>query len=423
MKISFYTLGCKVNQYETAVAIEKFKEKGYEIANFNDVCDVYVINSCSVTNLATRKTRNMVSKTKKMNKEAIVVLMGCYANEGPENNKADIVIGNEEKKDIFTIVEMYSIKVSIVTDISKVKKYSERYVLKKKTNLREYIKIEDGCNNFCTYCIIPYVRGRVRSRNIEEIVKEAENLIKSGAKEIVLTGIEIASYGTDTKTLSLIDVIKKVSSIDKNVNIRLGSLDPRWMQNVDNIKKLAEIKNICNHFHLSLQSLDNNILSRMNRKYTVENIYEIKENLDKYFNNNYSITTDIITGFIDETDEEFLNTYRNLDNLDIFNIHVFKYSKRKYTKASKLSTTVTDEMKKIRSEKLIKLAEKLKNRYLSKYINTKVTVLLEEYKEGYLYGYTNNYIYVKVKGDEKLWGSKQEIELQKIEKNFVLGKI
>ena len=195
------------------------------------------------------------------------------------------------------------------------------------------------------------------------------------------------------------------------------------MQNVDNIKKLAEIKNICNHFHLSLQSLDNNILSRMNRKYTVENIYEIKENLDKYFNNNYSITTDIITGFIDETDEEFLNTYRNLDNLDIFNIHVFKYSKRKYTKASKLSTTVTDEMKKIRSEKLIKLAEKLKNRYLSKYINTKVTVLLEEYKEGYLYGYTNNYIYVKVKGDEKLWGSKQEIELQKIEKNFVLGKI
>lgn len=431
MKVAFYTLGCKVNQYETDLMIKKFLEKKYEVVEFDQKADIYVVNSCSVTNMSTRKTRQMLSRAKKNG--GIVVLAGCYAQELNEKENiiliknVDVIIGNEEKNNIVEIVEDYLKKdkkniVYKISDISKVKKYVQKDKLEKGINIRESVKIEDGCNNFCSYCIIPYVRGRVRSRNIDDIILEIENLVKNGVGEIVLVGIEIASYGIDLNdNISLIDVIERVNKIEGLKRIRLGSIEPRVLID-DVIDRLSKIDKLCPHFHISVQSLDNDVLKRMNRKYTREDIFAIVEKINKKIPDS-AFTCDIIVGFPSETDEEFKNTIEGVKKIKFYEVHVFKYSKRKWTRAAKMENQVDGNIANKRSEELISLANKLKNEYMEKYIGTKQDVLIESYKDGYLYGYTSNYIKVKIKGDRKLWGCLLKIELNSIEEDLILGDI
>ena len=436
MKVAFYTLGCKVNQYETDLMIEQFKENKFEIVDFKEKADVYVINSCSVTNLSTRKSRQAISKAKNLNKKAIVILVGCYTEElNFTENKFklyDLALGNEEKKEIVKHVNEYiktnfkanESKLVVKKDINNVKRYIQKVTVASIKEIRQTIKIEDGCNNFCSYCIIPYTRGRVRSRNLDEIIKEIKNLASKGVKEIVLVGIEIVSYGIDLENnISLIDVIEEINKIDGIERIRLGSLEPRWLTD-ETIERLTKVDKICNHFHISTQSLNNAVLKRMNRKYTKEYILDLTAKLKNKFNN-ISITTDLIVGYINETEEEFKDTCSMVSKIGFNDIHVFKFSKREHTRAYDMETTVTPEMSNLRSKELIKFGSDLKNEYLHNMLNKKYKILVEECKEGYIYGYTSNYIKVKTKGDEKLWGKIVEVELIEIEKgkDLILAKL
>lgn len=438
MTVAFYTLGCKVNQYETNLMIKQFEDNNFKVVNFEEKPDVFVVNSCSVTNLSTRKTRQILSRAKKANDKAIVILVGCYAEEirfsedkKLSNDIFDIVLGNEEKKDIITHLNNFlnsgkivkDKKLFQVADISKVKRYVQSDKLEKGVNvLRESVKIEDGCDNFCSYCIIPYTRGRVRSRNIEDIVSEVENLVKNGTKEIVIVGIEIASYGKDLEDeISLIDVIERINNIEGLERIRLGSIEPRWLTD-SNILRLSKLDKLCNHFHLSVQSLSNTVLKRMNRKYTREYIFDTVDKLRNSFED-LSLTCDIIVGYIDETEEEFSDTMEGAQRIGFSDMHVFKFSKREHTRAYSLDSSVSPSDAHARSEELIDLGNKLKLQFLNNHVHKKMKVLLEEYKDGYLYGYTSNYIRVKVKGDNKLWGKIQELELISLEKDLILGTI
>ncbi len=406
---------------------EKFMDRKYKIVDFNEEADIYVINSCSVTNLSTRKTRQELSKAKKHGK--LVVLCGCYAQEIKDKTdlkNVDIIIGNEEKNDIVDIVESYMKEkkfVFEVSDIANVKKYSQKGSLSQKNTIRESIKIEDGCNNFCSYCIIPYVRGRVRSRNINQIEEEVKNLVKTGVGEIVLVGIEIASYGKDIydEKISLIDVIERINKIEGLKRIRLGSIEPRFLTD-ENILRLSKIDKLCPHFHLSVQSLDNNVLRRMNRKYTREFVLEIVNKLRMYIKD-VALTCDIIVGFPGETEDEFKNTVEAVNEISFYEMHVFKYSKRKWTKAATMENQVDGNVALKRSETLIKIANNNKLKYMQNYLGKNKGVLFESYSNGYLYGYTDNYIKVKVKGEKKLWGTLQKIELCSIEKELMLGKL
>ena len=412
--------------------IKQFKDNGYNIVNFSDKADIYIINSCSVTNMSTRKTRQYLSKAKKQG--GIVVLVGCYAQEIKDNMKisnVNLILGNDEKKEIIKYVEKYlneykkdndnEIKYTI-GDISSIKKYIQKDNLNKGINIRESVKIEDGCNNFCSYCIIPYLRGRVRSRDIKSIKEEVTNLVKSGVKEVVLVGIEIASYGKDlNNTLNLVDVVEEVSKINGLDRIRLGSLEPRVLTD-ENIIRMSNIKKLCPHFHISVQSLDNSVLSRMNRHYTREFLFDRVNTLRKYFND-IAFTCDIIVGFPGETDEEFSNTLDGVKRIGFYELHVFKYSKRKWTSASKMENQVDGNISLKRSEELILLGKKMKKEFMSKYINKKVNVLFESFKDGYLYGYTPNYIKVKVKGDKKLVSSNTCVLIYSINEDYALGKL
>lgn len=431
MKVAFYTLGCKVNQYETDLMMKKFVDQQYEIVDFEEKADVYVINSCSVTNLSTRKTRKYLSKAKKMG--GIVVLAGCYAQEIGEQasiQNVDIVIGNDEKKDIVSLVEDYLKKegktkkvVYKIGDIARSRKYVSSGTLENGRNVRESIKIEDGCDNFCSYCIIPYVRGRVRSRNLDDIILEVKSLVKSGVGEIVLVGIEIASYGKDftDSNINLIDVIEEVSKIDGLKRIRLGSIEPRVLTD-ENIKRLSKIDKLCPHFHISVQSLDNNVLKRMNRKYTREDIFHIVETIRENFENP-AFTCDIIVGFPAETDEEFENTIDGVKRVAFYEVHVFKYSKRKWTMAAKMDNQVDGNIAQKRSEKLITLASNLKREYMEKMLGKKETILIESQNSGYVQGYTPNYVMVKVKSNENLIGKQIKVTLKEIDKDAMFAII
>lgn len=413
---------------------EKFLKSGYEIVDFSQSADVYVVNSCSVTNLSTRKTRQILSRARHAG--GIVVLCGCYAEEIKDKytqlKNVDVIIGNEQKNEIVDIVKKYieltpkkKTKNNVIVevgDISKAAKYTGNDTLEKGINIRESVKIEDGCNNFCSYCIIPYVRGRVRSRNIDTIVQEVKNLVASGVGEVVLVGIEIASYGKDLdNSLTLVDVIEKVSQVEGLKRIRLGSIEPRFLT-LENIIRMSKIEKLCPHFHISVQSLDNGVLRRMNRKYTREDIFTITDNLKKYFKN-VAFTCDIIVGFPGESDEEFENTLDGVKRVGFYEVHVFKYSKRKWTRAASMENQVDGNVAIERSKRLISIANEKKLEYMQNFIGKKMDVLFESYKDGNLYGFTRNYIKVKVKGDEKLWGLEEEIVLDSIEDELILGSI
>ena len=437
-KVAFLTLGCKTNQYETNGMMQKFIEAGYEICDLNDNPDIYVVNTCTVTNIADRKSRQSLRRIKNKN-NTIIVAVGCYAQIAKEElqkmSEIDIVLGNKEKKDIVEYVEEYlkivankkmkplvvvkntitnsdeqknnvkelSAKGTIVEvgDISKQEEFDEYGCVTYTERARTEIKIQDGCNNFCTYCAIPFARGRIRSRKKENVIKEVETLAKKGIKEIVLTGIHIASFGKDfEEDYKLIDLLEDLNKIDGIERIRLGSLEPTIITD-EFVKRLLKLEKVCNHFHLSLQSGCDETLKRMNRKYTTEEFKQVTELLRKYLKD-VNLTTDIIVGFPGETEEEFNITYKFLEDIAFYKMHVFKYSKRDGTVAAKMPNQVDGNIAEERSEKLIKLSEKNMKMYNEKYIGREVEVLFEEKQGEYWIGHTRNYMVVKVKTDKDL---------------------
>ena len=429
MKVAFYTLGCKVNQYETNLLKERFEENNYEVVDTSQKADIYCINTCSVTNMSDRKTRQAINKVKTQNPMAIVAVLGCYAQslkEKAEEINADCIIGNDNKNETFEIIEecvnKKKKKFTHIIDISKERKYKSQGTLKHGYEIRENIKIEDGCNNFCSYCIIPYVRGRVRSRDLKEIIEEAKNLAKNRVKEIILVGIEVASYGQDIENkVDLINVIEEVSKVEGIERIRISSIEPRYLSK-ENIKRLSNISKFCEHFHISMQSGSKEVLKRMNRKYDNEYLIEVCKNIKEVFKN-ATISVDVIVGFPEETDKEFEETVKTIEKMGLMKLHVFKYSKRSFTVAARMQGQVDGNVKKQRSNKLIKISNKCTKDVLSEYLGKTEKVLFESYKNEYLYGYTKNYIMCKVRGDESLCGTIQDVVLTSLEKERMLGTI
>ena len=407
-KVAFITLGCKTNQYESNAMAQKFIDADYKICKIQDNPDIIVVNTCTVTNIADRKSRQAIRDAKKNNPKAIVIASGCYVQVSKEKIKEfkeiDLCIGNSEKKDIVQIVENYikdNEKFAQIFDVNQEKEYSELGIIAFSEKTRATIKIQDGCNNFCTYCLIPYARGRVRSRKKENIIEEVEKVAKCGIKEIVITGIHIASYGIDFENkYRLIDLLEDLNKIDGIKRIRLGSLEPSLITE-EFCKRLSKLNKICNHFHLSLQSGCDETLKRMNRKYTIEEFKKVAERIRKYFKD-VNLTTDIIVGFPGETDEEFEKTYSFLKEIKFYKMHVFKYSPREGTLASKMSNQVDGVKKEERSKKLIELSNKNQEELNKLYYKKQFEVLFEEQKNGIWTGYTTNYIKIAYKSDENL---------------------
>ena len=407
MKIAFLTLGCKVNQYETNGMIQEFKNKNYTIVEFEDFADIYVINTCTVTNMSDRKSRQVLRQAKKKNQDAIVVACGCYvqvAKEELENiPEIDLILGTNEKVKIVDYIEEFidakkenqKYEISI-DDVMHNKNYGDFGSVTYTEKTRAVIKVQDGCDRFCSYCIIPYARGRVRSRNPENVLKEINEIAKNGIKEVVITGIHVASYGKDFENnYRLIDLLEEINQIDGIERIRLGSIEPLLITE-EFVNRLQKLEKICHHFHLSLQSGCTETLKRMNRRYTQEEFNTIVERLRKTYSD-VVLTTDIIVGFPDESEEEFEITYNFLDKIKFFKMHIFKYSPRKGTKAEMMKNQISGDVKEIRSKKLLELSDKNENEYLDSYIGKKVRVLFEECDGEFYKGHTANYIMVKVK--------------------------
>ena len=416
--VAFCTLGCKVNQYETDAMRGSFEAEGYEVKEFSQEASVYVINTCTVTNMADRKSRQMMHRAKKKNPDGIIVAVGCYVQAAKEqleeDTLIDLVIGNNMKSQVVQIVEQYiqdnrhtEDRDAYVADIAHSHEYEPMHIETVSEHTRAYIKIQDGCNQFCSYCIIPYARGRVRSRKMEDILQEVRNLTANGYKEIVLTGIHISSYGLDFehtadeqedygpfKNSALIDLIETLSGIEGLERIRLGSLEPRIITE-NFVRRLCKVPQICPHFHLSLQSGCDETLKRMNRHYTTALYLEKCGILRQYFDRP-ALTTDVIVGFPGETEEEFAQTERFLETVHFSDMHIFKYSKRRGTKAADMPNQIDPQIQSVRSEKLIALGERMKDDFLEACKDQEQIVLIEEETEidgtKYMTGHSKNYI-------------------------------
>lgn len=406
--VAFYTLGCKVNQYETNAMEQQFIKNGYKVVDHHDFADIYVVNTCTVTNIAERKSRQMLRRVKDINKDAILVVCGCYAQVAKEElekiPEIDIILGINEKNNIVKIVEDYiekkKNKEEIVSDVSNQNEFLDFGDVTYTEKNRAVVKVQDGCNMFCTYCIIPYARGRIRSRKIESVVSEISKIAKLGIKEVVITGIHVASYGKDfEENIGLIDLLEAINKIDGIERIRLSSIEPNIIDE-EFVKRLSKLEKICPHFHLSLQSGCDEILKRMNRKYTTKKYKEAVDLLRSYFPD-VNFTTDVIVGFPGETEEEFNTTYKFLEEIKFYRMHVFKYSKRRGTVAEKMPNQIDGNIKEERSNKLIELSNKNENEYNESYIGKEVNVLFEEYENGYFRGYTTNYMMVNVPGKKE----------------------
>ena len=427
-KVSFYTLGCKVNQYETNGMTQKFKEAGYEIVDLNnEKADICIINTCTVTNMSDRKSRHALRKIKDKNPDAILVATGCYAQVGKkeleEMAEIDIVIGNDEKKDIVKFVEEFiskNEKIIQIQDISKQKEFVDMGQITYTEKTRAVIKVQDGCNQFCSYCIIPYARGRVRSRELESVIKEINKIAQNGIQEVVITGIHIASYGKDfNKENGLIELLEEINNVEGIKRIRLGSLEPQIITD-EFVKRLKKLEKLCHHFHLSLQSGCNETLARMNRKYKIEDFTKIVDRLRISFED-VILTTDIIVGFPGETEQEFNKTYKYLKEIKFYKMHVFPYSPREGTRAATMPNQIEGNVKEQRSKKLIELSNKNQKEYNDTYLNRKVEVLFEEKQGEYYKGHTQNYILVKYKTNEKLENKLKEVEILKSEQEDILA--
>ena len=406
--VAFYTLGCKVNQYETNAMEQQFIKHGYKVVDHREFADIYVVNTCTVTNIAERKSRQMLRRVKDINKDAILVVCGCYVQVAKEElekiPEIDIILGINEKNNIVEIIKDYidkqSSKKELVSDVSNQSEFLDFGDVTYTEKNRAVVKVQDGCNMFCTYCIIPYARGRIRSRKIESVVSEIIKIAKLGIKEVVITGIHVASYGKDFKeNIGLIDLLESINKIDGIERIRLSSIEPNIIDE-DFVKRLSKLDKICPHFHLSLQSGCDETLKRMNRKYTTKKYKEAVDLLRNYFPN-VNFTTDVIVGFPGETDEEFNTTYNFLEEIKFYRMHIFKYSKRRGTVAEKMPNQIDGNIKEERSNKLIELSNKNENEYNESYIGKEVNVLFEEYENGYFRGYTPNYMMVNVLGKKE----------------------
>ncbi len=420
MKCTLHNLGCKVNSYETEAMRQLLEAAGYDIVEFGkESADVYIINTCTVTNIADRKSRQMLHKAKKDNPNAVVVAAGCYVQEAGEklleDSAVDIIVGNNKKGQIVEVLDEYfkGKDTDSFIDINKTKEYERLAISGSEIHTRAYIKIQDGCNQFCTYCIIPFARGRVRSRSLEDIMSEVNKLAESGCHEIVITGIHLSSYGLDFDNTEynaqpvpnaerLLQVIEAIDKVDGIERIRLGSLEPRIITDAF-LTRLSAVKKICPHFHLSLQSGCDATLRRMNRRYDTKEFSDGVDKIRKYFDRP-AITTDVIVGFPGETDEEFAATKKYLEKIKFFEMHVFKYSRRKGTIADRMENQVADSIKSARSDELIELDDGLSENYRESFVGEKEKVLVEEYveKDGkkYAVGHTRRYVkvYIPVQG-------------------------
>ena len=434
-KAALHNLGCKVNAYETEAMQEMLENAGYEIVPFKEGADIYIINTCTVTNIADRKSRQMLHRARKMNPNAIVVAAGCYvqAQDGKEVDPCiDIVLGNNHKKDLIEILEKYDLKrtagavekrqdekmtctVAEIEDINKTREYESLHLTKPGDHTRAYIKVQDGCNQFCTYCIIPYARGRVRSREQEDVVNEVKSLAANGYKEIVLTGIHLSSYGIDHDgERHLLDLIRAVHEVDGIERIRLGSLEPGIITE-EFADAISGLPKICPHFHLSLQSGCDATLKRMNRRYTSAEYYEKCRILRKYFDNP-ALTTDVIVGFPGETEEEFQESLAFVDKVDFYETHIFKYSKREGTKAARMEDQIDEQVKAQRSAAMIELGLKKKEAYERSFIGKTVEVLVEEDEvyEGKTVqaGHTKEYIKIALESEKNLKNTIVKVQIE-----------
>jgi len=400
--VAFITLGCKVNQYETNAMSQKLIEEGYKIVEHIQKADIYIINTCTVTNMSDRKSRQMIRRAKEINPEAIIIAVGCYVQVAKKEiekiKEIDLALGNEEKVDIVKYCNeiIQKNKKEEIADVMQSRKFAEFGETSYTEKTRAVIKVQDGCDRFCSYCIIPYARGRVRSREPEHIIKEIKQIANEGIKEVVITGIHIASYGKDfKKDYKLIDLLEEINKIDGIERIRLGSIEPLLITE-EFVQRLVKLEKICEQFHLSLQSGCDETLKRMNRRYTTQQFEEIVKRLRKAYDN-VNLTTDIIVGFPGETEEEFAKTYKFLEKIKFYKMHIFKYSPRKGTRAEQMPQQIEPQLKEERSKKLIELSDKNEKEYNSEYVGKRVEVLWEEQKNEIYKGHTKNYVLVEMK--------------------------
>ena len=406
-KIAVCTLGCKVNQYESDSMIDLLKDEGCEIVPFTQYADIYIVNTCSVTNMAERKSRQMLHRAKKKNPDAVIVAAGCYVQAAEETLAKDlgidVLVGNNCKKDIARILSEYMEDASVhesVIDINHTNEYEEMKLVKPNERCRAYVKVQDGCNNFCTYCIIPYTRGRIRSRKLADVVQEVEGLAAEGVQEVVITGINLSSYEDEDGT-TLLKLLQAVAKVDGIRRIRMGSLEPRVITE-EFLDGITALDKVCPHFHLSLQSACNETLKRMNRKYTIEEYME-KCGMIRNAYDRPAIATDVIVGFPGETEEEFATTVANLEKLNLYEMHIFKYSKRSGTVAATMEHQVSDALKEKRSNILLELTANQKAAFETQFSGELLPVLIEEYdcveRDGkpvyFMKGHTDRYILVK----------------------------
>lgn len=409
-KVALHNLGCKVNAYELEAMQEMLEKAGYEIVPFAPGADIYIINTCTVTNIADRKSRQMLHKARKMNPQAIVIAAGCYVqaqkNMEQIDDAIDIVLGNNRKQDLLFVLENYkkgSGQEKDMISLEKPVEYEELQLSSTGEHTRAYLKVQDGCNQFCSYCIIPYVRGRVRSRKKEEVLEEVLRLTKNGYQEFVLTGIHLSSYGIDCED-SLLELIKAVHEIEGVKRIRLGSLEPRIITE-EFAQALGDMPKICPHFHLSLQSGCDATLKRMNRKYSAEEYLEGCRILRKYFKNP-ALTTDVIVGFPQETEKEFVQSKNMIESVEFYETHIFKYSRRQGTRAAEMEGQIDEAVKTERSHELIQMGKEKKQKYMESFLGHQVEILFEETAqiqgEEYWIGYTKEYLKVAAKSKESL---------------------
>ena len=428
-KVAFYTLGCKVNQYETEAMLEMFKKDGYVQVDSEEYADVYVINTCTVTHMSDRKSRQYIRRMKKLNPNAIIAVVGCYSQVSPEEileiEEVNLVMGTNERRQIVEEIKKLDAtkKASTVDDIMKVRAFEEIEINQTNGRTRAFMKIQDGCDRFCTYCIIPYARGgKVRSRDLDSIVNEAKKLADNGYKEVVLTGIHVASYGKDVRDeqMNLLRVIKEVDKIEGIKRIRLSSVEPILFTD-EFVSEVSKMDKVCPHYHLSLQSGCDETLKRMNRRYTTA---EYKEIVDRLRENipNVAITTDVIVGFPGETNDEFNKTYEFLRDIELSQMHVFKYSPRKGTPAATMENQVDPQMKQFRSDKLLNLSKENFNKFASRFIGEELEVLFETNIVDNKYeGLTPNYIRVVVDSEKDIEGQILKVKITDVKNEYVEG--
>ncbi len=423
--VTILTLGCKVNQYETEAMQELFLEDGYEIVENDDKADVYVINTCTVTAMGSKKSRQFIRRVKRINSDAIIVVVGCYSQVSPDEVKridgVNLILGTHNRSRIVEYINMMNIDKTIdkVNDIMKVDIFEEMKISSVKDKTRAFLKIQEGCNQYCTYCIIPYARGRIRSRQLYNIKDEVTRLANKGFKEIVLTGIHLGSYGKDIKKHSLIEAIEVTANVDGIERVRIGSLEPKSITD-EFLDRVSKIKEFCPHFHLSLQSGCDTVLKRMNRRYTTDEYYESVMKIRKIFPM-AAITTDIIVGFPMETDEEFNQTMEFVKKVQFYQIHVFKYSIREGTPAAKMKQ-VNSNKKDIRSNKLISEAENMEKEYLQRFIGSEIEVLFEKYSNFSAMGHTIHYVSVRVNSPINVSGEIKRVKVIGVEDKVLIAK-